>query len=129
MGDRVALVGWSLGGIIAREVARDRPDLVSAVITYGSPLRGPRYTVASRMYQPHEHEIVDQYIEERSQNPIVVPVSAIFSRRDGIVDWATCIDHTTPEVENIEVSSTHLGMGLDPDVWSVVADRLGRRPQ
>jgi hypothetical protein len=60
--------------------------------------------------------------------PIPVPLTAVFSRRDGIVSWQACIDRSTPGVEHVEVSSTHLGMGVDPDVWAVVADRLSRDP-
>lgn len=125
-GEPVALVGWSLGGVVAREAARDRPDLISMIVTYGSPLHGPRYTVASRIYRPSEHRVVDEFIARREQRPITVPVSAIYSKRDGVVDWASCVDLSTHQAENIEVTSTHLGMGLDPDVWAIVADRLDR---
>ena len=48
----------------------------------------------------------------------------MFSRRDGVVAWQACIDRATPGVEHVEVSSTHIGMGVDPDVWAVVAERL-----
>lgn len=125
-GESVALVGWSLGGVVARETARDRPDLVSMVVTYGSPLHGPRYTVASRIYRPSEHRIVDDFITSRGHRPITVPVSAIYSKRDGVVDWASCVDLATEQAENLEVTSTHLGMSFDPDVWGIVADRLNR---
>lgn len=124
VGGPLALVGWSLGGIVARETARDRPDLVSTVITYGSPLRGPRYTAAAGVYSAAELDLIDGFIVERGRRPITVPVTAIYSKNDGVVDWRTCVDSTSPQVENIEVTSTHLGMGLDPDVWAIVADRL-----
>ena len=52
----------------------------------------------------------------------------MFSRRDGVVAWQACIDHSSPYVEHVEVSSTHLGMGTDPDVWALVADRLALDP-
>ena len=55
-----------------------------------------------------------------------MPLTVIFSRRDGVVSWQACIDHATPGVEHVEVSSTHIGMGIDPDVWAIVADRLSR---
>jgi hypothetical protein len=57
-----------------------------------------------------------------------VPLTAVFSKRDGIVSWQACIDRSSPDVEHVEVSSTHLGMGVDPDVWAIVADRLSRDP-
>ena len=57
-------------------------------------------------------------------NPIRVPLTVLFSRRDGIVSWQACIDHASPAAEHVEISSTHLGMGFDPDVWAIVADRL-----
>src|SRR5690606_6278098 len=57
--------------------------------------------------------------------PIRVPLTVMFSKRDGIVAWQACLDHSSPFVEHIEVSSTHIGMGIDPDVWAIVADRLG----
>ena len=60
--------------------------------------------------------------------PIRVPLTAVFSKRDGIVSWQACIDRSTPGVEHVEVSSTHIGMGVDPDVWAIVADRLSRDP-
>jgi hypothetical protein len=58
--------------------------------------------------------------------PVPVPLTIIYSRRDGIVAWQACLDHTSPDSEHVEVSSTHIGMGIDPDVWTVVADRLAR---
>ena len=108
-GAPASLVGWSLGGVIAREVARRHPDAVRQVVTYGTPVTGftRRLDAAS---------------------PIRVPLTVLFSRRDGVVAWQACIDRSTPSVEHVEVSSTHLGMGFDPDVWTVVADRLARRP-
>jgi len=99
---RVHLVGWSLGGVIARGVARRRPDLVTQVITYGSP------------------------VLDRGLGVVSVPITAIHSRGDGIVPWRSCIDDVSPDVENIEVQSAHLGMGIDPDVWRIVTDRLAR---
>lgn len=100
-GRRVALVGWSLGGVIAREVARAHPDIVRQVITYGTPIYG-----------------------RPSNRPISIPLTIIFTRRDGVVPWRSCLDHVTPSAEHIEVGSTHLGLGIDPDVWQVVAGRL-----
>ncbi|MEO5708578.1 MAG: alpha/beta hydrolase [Nocardioidaceae bacterium] len=125
-GRPVALVGWSLGGLIAREVAREHPEAVRRVVTYGTPVvGGPTHTVGARRYGPDESQRITRLNQRLdAEHPIQVPVTAILSRRDGIVSWRACLDRTSRDVEHVEVRSTHLGMGLDPDVWSVVADRL-----
>lgn len=127
-GGPVALVGWSLGGVIAREVSRLVPEHVSRVITYGSPVvGGPAHTVVANRYEPGEAERIDEIIDElNASDPISVPVTAIFTRRDGIVAWEACIDRNTSGVEHIEVASTHIGLGIDPDVWETVARTLAR---
>ncbi len=131
-GAPASLVGWSLGGVIAREVARRHPGAVRQVITYGTPVNGPTHTTVARAYSrgpdPEGHRQARRLDETM---PISVPVTAMFSRRDGIVAWQACIDHSSPAVEHVEISSTHLGMGFDPDVWAIVADRLagGAAPQ
>ncbi len=124
----VSLLGWSLGGVIAREVARERPDLVRRVITYGTPaVGGPTYTVGAPTWGEDVCREAASLIAHRDrEEPINVPVTAIWSRRDAIVHWAACVDRTSPLVDNVEVGSTHLGLGTDPDVWAVVADRLAR---
>lgn len=122
----VSLVGWSLGGVIAREVARAHPDAVRRVITYGSPvIGGPTHTVGARSFGVEASERITRVTEKLDrEQPIAVPLTVIFTRRDGVVAWEACIDHFSPDVEHVEVFSTHLGMGLDPDVWELVARRL-----
>ena len=121
----VALVGWSNGGVFAREIARDRPDLIGQVITFGTPIfGGPKFTRAVESYSLEELERLDKMINERNRTAIDRPITAIYSKADLIVDWRACIDTISPNVENIEVFSTHAGMVIDPDVWSVVARRL-----
>ena len=123
-----SLVGWSLGGVIAREVARRHPEAVRRVITYGTPVAGgAAYTSVARASGRGSRvdagaERVTRTLDARS--PIAVPLTVVFSRRDGVVAWQACIDRATPGVEHVEVSSTHIGMGVDPDVWAVVAERL-----
>jgi hypothetical protein len=99
-GRPAALVGQSLGGHVARELAREHPALVAQVITFGTPMLRPR-----------------------SRQPIRCPVTVMYSNVDRIVPWRSCID-PDPSANNIEVTSTHLGMGIDPDVWRVVARQL-----
>ncbi len=125
-GAPVSLVGWSLGGVIAREVARREPDAVRRVVTYGTPVvGGARFTAVARAYA--DDDSVDDMLERLDAvSPIRVPLTVVFSRRDGVVAWQACIDRSSPRVEHVEVGSTHLGMGVDPDVWEVVADRLAR---
>ena len=125
--DSVALVGWSLGGVLSRVVARERPDLVRRIVTFGTPVAGgPAHTAFGRRFSDTELHEIDRVIEERRGRPIETPITAIWSRRDGVVAPAACIDEHSPNVEHVEVSSTHLGMGIDPDVWAVIADRLSR---
>lgn len=125
-GRRVALVGWSLGGVIAREVARVVPDAVSRVVTYGTPVvGGPTFTLGARSYGRKECERISSLIAELDRtNPIRVPITAIFTRRDTVVSWPACVDRVSPDVRHVEVTSTHLGMGLDPRVWEAVATAL-----
>jgi pimeloyl-ACP methyl ester carboxylesterase len=125
-GSPASLVGWSLGGVIAREVARRHPEAVRRVITYGTPVAGGAgHTSIARAYGLGA-DVGAERVARRldAETPIRVPLTVLFSRRDGIVAWQACIDHSSPSVEHIEVSSTHLGLGVDPDVWSIVADRL-----
>jgi pimeloyl-ACP methyl ester carboxylesterase len=127
-GRPASLVGWSLGGVIAREVARRHPDVVRRVITYGTPvIGGPRHTSVARASSTGADADTDRVARRLdAASPIRVPLTVLFSRRDGVVSWQACIDRSTPSAEHVEVSSTHLGMGFDPDVWRVVADRLAR---
>lgn len=124
----VALVGWSLGGVISREVARRRPDAVRRVVTYGTPVvGGPSFTAVAPFYPARQRRRVAELSARTERDaPLGVPVTAVLSRRDGVVAWESCIDRTSTDVEHVEVGSPHLGMGLDPDVWRLVATRLAR---
>ena len=103
------------------------PELVSQVVTYGTPVvGGPKYTRSAASYGPDQVEAIEQTVAERNTIPITRPITAIHSRLDGIVDWLACIDDFSPDVRNVEVRSSHVGMGLDPDVWQIAAEALGR---
>lgn len=123
----VALVGWSLGGYLAREAARERPEDVMRVITLGSPVvGGPKYTVTHAHYVRKGYNLdeIEAQVAARDRVPIRVPVTAIYSRRDAIVAWQACIDQANAVTEHVEVGATHLGLGLSPDVLAIVADTL-----
>lgn len=124
-GRPVALVGWSIGGVVSREAARDRPDVIRRVITFGSPtVGGPSYTALAGRYRPAQLAAIRSEINERNLTPITVPVTAIWSPNDGVVTPEACVDRLTPGAENVRVTSTHIGLGLDPNVWAIVAERL-----
>ena len=124
-GQSVSLVGWSLGGVLAREVARERPELVKNVVTLGSPvIGGPKYTRAAAFYERvlgEDLDAIEQAVEERNSIPISVPLTAIYSRRDAVVNWEACIDHYNAHCEHIEVDASHLALGFDPRVLQLVS--------
>lgn len=125
--DRPAfLVGWSLGGVIARETARQRPDLVDRVVTFGTPaVGGPTYTAGAGRLGERECRRIERLQRQLdAEQPITRPITAIFTRRDGVVDWRACIDRSSNDVRHVEVRATHVGLGLDPDVWQVTAEAL-----
>ena len=118
------LVGWSLGGLISREIARRRPDLVEQVVTYGTPVvGGADHTIFASRFRSDD---VATARARRRDAAVPVPITVIYSRADRVVSWRACIDHESPDARHVEVRSTHVGMGLDPDVWSTVGDALHR---
>jgi pimeloyl-ACP methyl ester carboxylesterase len=122
----VRLIGWSLGGYLAREAARARPDLVHRVITLGTPVvGGPKYTVVARWFR-RDMAAIEAEIELRNQISLRTPVTAIYSRADAIVAWEACIDHNGSAVEHVEVRTTHVGLGFSPEVYKIIAQRLAK---
>ncbi len=125
-GQPISLVGWSLGGVIVREVARHAPDVVSQVIVFGSPLiGGPLYTgSAGSVTSERQQQILDHIAAVEAATPQTIPITVIYSRRDAVVNWRAALDRTSLDASHIEVASTHLTLGVDPDVWEIVARRL-----
>jgi pimeloyl-ACP methyl ester carboxylesterase len=124
-GRAVSLVGWSLGGIYARELARRLPDDVRQVITLASPFRDPSATNVARLLGPRPSGDVDA-LAARLRLPLSVPSTSILSRSDGIVAWRSCLEEEGPRRENVVVESSHCGMGHHVAALAVIADRLAQ---
>lgn len=129
-GQRISLVGWSLGGIYAREIAKRLPTTVRQVITLGTPFAaGPESTNAALVYRliNGRPPALDARLRERLKTPPPVPTTSIYTRTDGIVSWRACLqegDHA--HCENIEVDGSHCGLCWNPEVQAVIADRLSQ---
>jgi hypothetical protein len=133
-GEKVTLIGHSLGGIYARELARKLPDLVERVILLGSPVKDP--LESSNAFLKALFELVDRRCTDQFANsdvgepdltfgPPSVPETLIYSKTDGIVQWQNCIE-SGPKVEAIEVPSSHLGLPYSPEAFAIIAARLSR---
>jgi pimeloyl-ACP methyl ester carboxylesterase len=140
-GERVVIVGHSLGGVLARVVAMRRPDLVRGVVCLGSPLVDleavhPLVWAPVRLMGALGHLGVPGLLSRECVTgaccaesrrlgaapfPDDVPLVSVFSRRDGIVDWRSCLD---PWAEHVEVDSSHIGMVVNLAVYRVLAERL-----
>ncbi|MCV6974942.1 esterase/lipase family protein [Mycobacterium bourgelatii] len=128
----VSVIGWSLGGIFARNLARKNPSAVRQVITLGSPF-GMRHASESRSTWSfnrlsHLHAEKHDLPLQMEREPMPVPTSAIYSRLDGMVAWRTCMNPPSERAENIAVRSSHIGYGHNPPVIWAIADRLAQSP-
>lgn len=124
---KVSLIGWSFGGYLARELARERADLISQIITLGTPVvGGPKYTVVAEMLVRRGIDVdaIAAEVERRNQISFTTPVTAIYSRQDAVVAWKACIDRHAANVEHVEVRTTHFGFGFSPEVYKIIANRL-----
>jgi len=123
----VSLIGLSLGGIYARELAKLHPTLTRCVVTMGTPFTGhPKATNAWRIFELLSRSKIDANVMVQIRTPPPVPTTSIYSRSDGIVSWRCSINEPGPLVENIEVPASHVGMGTNPLVLFAVADRLAQ---
>jgi pimeloyl-ACP methyl ester carboxylesterase len=129
-GRKVSIVGWSLGGIYARDLALQSPDMVRSVITLGSPFANDvRATNATRLYEALSGETVEHNSEltQAIAGDLPVPVTSIYSRTDGIVNWRTSLLRPSDTAENIEVHlASHIGLGVNAAALWAVADRLAQ---
>ncbi len=128
---KITIIGQSLGGVFARELAHQFSTHVRQIITLGSPFSssGPETTNAlvGRLFRymsgMNHEEMRDQMLRFPKQPP-PVPSSAIYSKSDGVVHWSACLEYTGKQAENIEIVGSHSGMAMNPVVFHVIADRL-----
>lgn len=126
-GKPVTLIGWSLGGIFARELVRDQPKHISSILTMGSPvIVGPRATALKRLSKLFgwDPEQIERDMLKRFDRPIERPITAIYSKLDGIVSWQACIDNWSPDVQHHEVSASHIGMSISKEVYQVISHSM-----
>jgi pimeloyl-ACP methyl ester carboxylesterase len=129
-GRKVSVVGWSLGGVFARDLALQAPQMVRYVVTLGSPFTGDvRATNATRLYEALSGEAVrdDSGLRAAIAGDLPVPTTSIYSRTDGIVNWRTCLVRPSDTAENIEVHlASHVGLGVNAAALWAIADRLAQ---
>lgn len=130
-GQPVSLIGWSLGGAIARALAFRMPERVRSVITLGSPLQGDGHgTNARRAFEwASGMRADDPRLQRMLGGHPPVPVTSILSKTDGVVNWRMSLAPEHARSETIEVSASHLGMGANPVVLWAIADRLAQHPE
>lgn len=127
IGRPVTLVGWSLGGYLAREIARELPHQVAGVITLGTPaVGGPKFTVTAGLYRRKGFDVdaIAADMDKQEGTPIRCPLTVFFSKRDGVVSWPASIDRLTPQARHVEVSSSHIGMAHDVRLFRLIARAL-----
>ncbi len=126
---KVSLIGWSLGGVFARQLAKQKPELVRQVITMGSPFKGINepnnvawlYNLLNN--RKRIQEVAPELFADLP-NPAPVPSTAIYTKEDGIVPWELCIEDEDEIHQNIQVRGSHWGLGVNPAVWEIIQDRL-----
>ena len=131
-GRKVSIIGWSLGGVFARELAKLHPEAVRQVISLGSPIQNNRnYSNAAPLFEQlngKQPRPVRPGKYSGLHNAPPVPTTSIFTKSDGIVHWRGSVQPPQGQTENIEVRASHLGLGVNPSVMIALADRL-RQPE
>lgn len=131
-GGKISIIGWSLGGVFARELAKKMPEKVRQVITLGSPIASsPRYTNARPVFEAingKRPEPMRNGTFRKLPEPPPVPTTSILTKTDGVVHWRGSVQHPHPNAttENIEVFASHIGLGVNPAVMVAIADRLAQ---
>lgn len=127
---KITLIGWSLGGVFARHLVHQQPEDVRQIITLGSPfsaLTAPNNAawLYDLIHQSAPIKDLDKAWLENLPKPVSVPSTAIYSKRDGVVPWQACIELVEDEThENIEIKGSHIGLGVNPEVFKIIYDRL-----
>ncbi len=129
-GRKISLVGWSLGGLYARELAKRAPEAVRCVVTLGSPFAGPTTTTATPVRNLYERLNAQRPTARISRDdlrePPPVPTTSIYSRTDGIVAWPSSVEVAGERSESIELVASHAGLGVNPLALYALADRLAQ---
>ena len=130
-GRKISLVGWSLGGVMARHMARDHPESVRQVVSLGAPFTGdPRATSIRKFYEMMSGDDMDaphsRSAWQANRAPPSVPTTSIYSKSDGITAWQNFLEIETATAENVEVAGSHLGLPHNAMALHVVADRLAQ---
>ena len=129
-GRTVSLVGWSLGGLLARELAKLHPEMVRQVVSLGSPLTADRgISRVRRLFEALNGTVPEaqrhgHFLDIEAPPP--VPSTSVFTKSDGVVHWRGSIQPEGPERENVEVLASHIGLGVNPSVMWLIANRLAQ---
>ncbi len=127
---KVTLIGWSLGGVYARQLAKENKDKISQVISMGSPFNGATEPnnarwLYNRIKEKEGTPEIGADVLADLPNPAPVPTTAIYSKEDGIIPWEVCMEITEDKIhQNVRVYGSHLGFGVNPSVLYIIADRL-----
>jgi hypothetical protein len=129
---KATLIGWSLGGIYAREMAKMLAPQVRQVITIGTPFNADAdHTNVGWLFRllSGAPAGIAPELSQRLRTPPPLPTTSIYSRSDGLVAWETCRHAESSKwVQDVEINGSHIGMGWNPAVLQVIGDRLGQRP-
>jgi pimeloyl-ACP methyl ester carboxylesterase len=131
-GEKLSIVGWSLGGVFARELAKMHPDIVRIVVSLGSPISNDRrHAAPSRLFEAINGKQTAPELEGRYRDLAEappVPTTSILTRTDGVVSWRGSVQCPSKgdQTENIVVPASHVGLGVNPLVMVAVADRLAQ---
>ena len=124
---KVILIGWSLGGIYVRELAKANPEWIAQIFTLGSPfanLDAPNH--AKWVFNLfNDMDKIDPVLRNQIPNHAAVPTTAIYSKQDGIVPWQACMEQKEDDWhKNIEVSGSHFGFTMNTAVFEIIKKSL-----